>query len=84
MKRLALMIFLLSAALLPLRAQQAADDRYLAIYNQIEQEDRMSPPAQASLMLPKYVKAQDDLQTFQKIYPDWNPKIISFRLDYVP
>jgi tetratricopeptide (TPR) repeat protein len=83
MKCLALMFFLLSVALLPLRAQQAADDRYLAIYSQIEQADQMSAPAQAGLMLPKYVKAQDDLQTFQKIYPDWNPKIISFRLEYV-
>jgi tetratricopeptide (TPR) repeat protein len=83
MKSFALVIFLLSAALLPLRAQQAADDRYLAIYNQIEQADRMSAPEQAALMLPKYVKAQDDLQTFQKIYPDWNPKIISYRLEYV-
>jgi tetratricopeptide (TPR) repeat protein len=83
MKRLALMFFLLSVALSPLRAQQAADDRYLGIYNQIEQADRMSSPAQAGLMLPKYVKAQDDLQTFQKIYPAWNPKIIAFRLEYV-
>jgi cytochrome c-type biogenesis protein CcmH/NrfG/shikimate kinase len=83
MKRLALMFFLLSAALSPLHAQQDADDRYLAIYSRIEQADRMSSSEQAAVMLPQYVKAQDDLQTFQKIYPDWNPKIISFRLDYV-
>jgi tetratricopeptide (TPR) repeat protein len=43
----------------------------------------MGTPEQASAALAKYVQAQSELQRFQKIYPEWNPKIIEFRLSYV-
>ena len=33
--------------------------------------------------LDQYIEAQGELQKFQKIYPDWNPKIVSFRLKYL-
>ena len=65
------------------RAQQAADDKYLTIYGLIEQADALGAPGQAPEALAKYTQAQNELQIFQKIYPEWNPKIISFRLSYV-
>ena len=84
MKHFAVLAFLLLAVLVsPARAQQAADDRYLAVYGLIEQADGMGAPEQASAALAKYVQAQSELQRFKKIYPEWNPKIIEFRLSYV-
>jgi tetratricopeptide (TPR) repeat protein len=33
--------------------------------------------------LTQYVQAQGELHKFQKIYPEWNPRIVSFRLNYL-
>jgi tetratricopeptide (TPR) repeat protein len=84
MKLFAVLGLLLALVLVsPVRAQQAADDSYLTIYSVIEQADGMGAPEQANAALAKYVQAQSDLQRFQKIYPEWNPKIIEFRLSYL-
>ena len=84
MKHFAALAVLLLAVLSPsARAQQAADDKYLSIYALIEQADGLTAPDQAPGALAKYTEAQGELQRFQKIYPEWNPKIINFRLSYV-
>jgi tetratricopeptide (TPR) repeat protein len=61
---------------------QNSDDQYLQIYSLIQEADALSDeqPARA---LAKYIEAQSALQKFQRLYPDWNPKIISFRLNSV-
>jgi Flp pilus assembly protein TadD len=61
---------------------RAQEDRYVQIYNQIQEGDALlsDQPLQA---LNKYLKAQSDLQGFQKIYPEWNPRIVTFRLNYL-
>ena len=33
--------------------------------------------------LADYVEAQNELGQFQKVFPDWNPKIVNFRLSYL-
>src|SRR5215472_4014012 len=76
--------FVLAAFVVALtRAQaQGPDDQYVRIYNSIQEAETLtrSQPSQA---LAKFLEAQTALQRLQKIYPDWNPKIVSFRLSYL-
>jgi hypothetical protein len=73
------------ALLLAVSAARAEgpDDQYIRVYNLIQEADKLSSGGQPSEALPKYLEAQSALQRFQKGYPDWNVKVISFRLNYV-
>ena len=75
-------VLLLVGLLTPARAQQDADERYLRIYSLIQQGDDLSSTKPADA-LTTFGTAQRQLQQFQKIYPQWNPGIISFRLNYL-
>jgi len=83
-KRLiALLILILAARLPPARAQQGPDDQYIVIYSLMQQADTLDSSGQPRQALAQYVQVQDELQKFQKIYPDWSPRIVSFRLKYL-
>jgi Tfp pilus assembly protein PilF len=75
-------VLFLTGVLMTARAQQAADESYLRIYSLIQQGDDLSSTKPADA-LAAFGTAQRQLQQFQKIYPDWNPGIISFRLNYL-
>jgi Flp pilus assembly protein TadD len=62
---------------------EGPDDQYVRIYNLIQEADKLNSGGQPSEALPKYLEAQTGLQRFQKGYPDWNVKVINFRLNYV-
>ncbi len=62
---------------------QGPDDQYIEIYSLIQEAQNVKNDLQPGDALPKYLEAQTALQRFQKDYPDWNPKVISFRLSYV-
>src|SRR5208283_4532429 len=62
---------------------QGPDDQYVQIYTLIKEADKLNSGGQLSEALPKYLEAQTALLRFQKGYPDWNVKVISFRLNYV-
>lgn len=82
MKRyVALLITALLASTAGLRAQ-GLDDQYFAIFSLIQEGDTLSAtdPAKA---VGKYVQAQTILQRFQKGNPDYNPQVVSFRLNYL-
>jgi Tfp pilus assembly protein PilF len=61
---------------------QSIEDQYLRIYNLIQEGDSLltDSPNQARL---RYSEAQTGLQRFQRVYPDWNPQVVAFRLKYV-
>ena len=81
MKRLCLLLFLsLFAATWPVRAE-GPDDQYIRIYSLIQAGDALNTSGQTRDALAKFVEAQTALQQFQKGYPDWNPKVVSFRLN---
>jgi tetratricopeptide (TPR) repeat protein len=83
MKRLFLFLFLLvTAGLLPARAD-GPDDQYVHIYGLIQAGDALNSSNQPGAAFTKYLEAQTALQQFQKIYLDWNPKVVSFRLNYL-
>ena len=77
---------LLLAALLtgpaPARAD-GTDDQYVRIYNTIQEADLNESNGQANQALTKYVEAQTALQKFQRLYPEWNVKVVNYRLGYV-
>lgn len=68
---------------LPGARAEGPDDQYIRIYTLIQEADKLNSSDQPSEALPKYLEAQTALQRFQKGYPDWNTKVISFRLNYV-
>jgi tetratricopeptide (TPR) repeat protein len=79
----ALVVVLLVLGLLSARAQQDADDQYLVIYSLIQQADGLAGSGQPQPALTQYAEVQNELQKFQKIFPDWNPRIVNFRLKYL-
>src|SRR5450759_3330507 len=62
---------------------QAQEEQYVQIYNLIQAADASASSNQPLQTLNKYLRAQTDLQRFQKLYPDWNPRIVNFRLNYL-
>ncbi len=83
MKRLAVFVVLILGLLPPARAQENPDDQYLIIYALMQQADAFDNSGEPRRALDDYVEAQNDLQKFHTAFPDWNPKIINFRLDYL-
>ncbi|HXI72571.1 MAG TPA: tetratricopeptide repeat protein [Verrucomicrobiae bacterium] len=79
----ALVLCLLVAGLSTARSQQYADDQYIIIYSLVQQADTLAGSGRSQDALTQYTDAQQELAKFQKAYPDWNPKIINFRLSYV-
>src|SRR5579862_4752309 len=83
MKRLAVFVVLILGLSLPARAQENPDDQYLIIYALMQQADAFDNSGEPRRALDDYVEAQNDLQRFQKAFPDWNPRIVNFRLEYL-
>ena len=61
---------------------QSVDDQYVGIYNLIQQADGLAD-TQPTEALTKYLAAQTSLQRLQSLNPDWNPKVVNFRLTYL-
>ena len=83
MKRLAVFVVLILGLSLPARAQENPDDQYLIIYALMQQADTFDNSGEPRRALDDYVEAQNDLQRFHTAFPDWNPRIVNFRLDYL-
>jgi Tfp pilus assembly protein PilF len=83
MKSLAATMLILFALIFSVRAQQDPDEKFVAIYGTIQQGDTQAASGEARNALASYLDAQTQLQRFQKIYPQWNPSIIDYRLNYL-
>ena len=62
---------------------QGPDDQYVRIYNLIQEGDSLNNSGQNSPALAKYLEAQSALQKFQRGYPEWNTKVVTFRVNYL-
>jgi cytochrome c-type biogenesis protein CcmH/NrfG len=71
------------AGLLAAHAQSDADARYIGIYEVIQQADQLAATGEPGEALAAYGDAQSQLQQFQKIYPDWSPNIVKYRLSHI-
>ncbi len=84
MKHLVALLLVLAALLPAARAQNAGpDDQYVIIYSLMQQADASAAADQPRQALAQYLSVQADLQRFARIYPDWNPRIVNFRLNYL-
>jgi tetratricopeptide (TPR) repeat protein len=82
MKWLFVLAGLMLLVLPPCARAEAPDDQYLEVYNLIQQGDALSPEL-SDQALAKYLEAQTDLQKLKRMYPDWNSKVVTFRLNYL-
>ena len=82
MKRCFALVFIFLAVALAGAQAQGLDDDYVQIFNLIQQADMLSG-TQPTEALAKYAQAQTALERLQRGSPDWNAKIVSFRLRYV-
>jgi tetratricopeptide (TPR) repeat protein len=83
MKLFSALAIFLAVALTQAFAQQDPDDQYVGIYGQMQQADSLQSTGQPRQALAAYVEAQAALEKFQKIYPDWDQKIVGYRLNYL-
>ena len=73
----------LCLALTAAHAQDNPDDQYIIIYTLIQQGDTYVDSGQPQRALESYKEAQGELQKFQQVYSDWNPRIVDFRMNYL-
>ncbi len=59
------------------------DDEYVRIYNQIQQADQLVRTGQTDQARQRYEEARQALQSLQQHQPDWNPRVVEFRLRYI-
>jgi len=77
-----LLIVTLLVTLLPARAEEP-EDQYLRIYGLVQQADALNTSGQPGPALAKYREAHKALLSFQRENPQWNKKVVSFRLNDV-
>ena len=70
------------AVLLPVHAQ-SPDDKYVRIYSLIEDADKVNEAGQARLAMTKYLEAQVAIKDLQQAHPEWNSKLVGYRLEYI-
>lgn len=79
--RLLVVCFLCCVALVA--RGQNLDDQYVRIYNLIQQGEGFEESKQADHALEKFQEAEALLKKIQASYPNWNEKVVAFRLRYV-
>jgi Flp pilus assembly protein TadD len=70
-------------ALAPAAWADGPDDDYVTIYNIIQQADSYNEKGQLSQAKSRYSDALGALKKFQAAYPDWNVKVVRYRLNYL-
>lgn len=75
-------MLMLSLTLCVARAS-TADDDYINICVMMNQADELSQNGDGNGAHEKYIEAQGALAVFQKINPNWQPEVVTFRLNYL-
>src|SRR5215471_7364203 len=58
-------------------------DQYITVFNLIQRGDTLADTGQINPALVKYHAAQSALSAFQRSYPEWNTKIVTYRMNYL-
>jgi tetratricopeptide (TPR) repeat protein len=82
MKRCAILLAALLASLLLVRAE-GPDDMYVRIYYAIQEADNLNDKGDARQAVAKYMEAQSALRSLKTLHPEWNEKVVNFRLNYI-
>jgi tetratricopeptide (TPR) repeat protein len=70
-------------ALLWANAQNGPDDKYVFIYSLIQEADGLKQKGEGKAAVERYTLAEKNLKDLRGLYPDWNKKIVNYRLDYL-
>src|SRR6266700_2215849 len=62
---------------------EGPDDRYVQIYNLIQEADALNESGHGPEAAVKYFEAQKALKGLQTDHPDWNGNVVNFRLGYI-
>ena len=74
------MLFLLSAIVVA--SAQSTDDAYIRIYESLQQADALNQSGKYRQAAEKYLEVQTALKRFKQNNPNWNNRIIDYRLSY--
>jgi len=66
-----------------LAVAQAPDDLYVRMYNLILQADSLRASGRVQDAIERYVEARTVLDQIETSYPNWNPKIVKYRREYI-
>ena len=70
-------------ALLPKVWAEGPDDQYVTIYNLIQLGDMYNEKGQVASARANYEDALSVLKKFQAANPDWNVKVVKYRINYL-
>ena len=62
---------------------QGPDEKYVHIYNAIQEADGLLSRGQAVDAAVKYKEALGGLKNLQDAHPTWSPKVVDYRLSYI-
>ena len=59
------------------------DDDYVRLYRQLQQADELLESGRADEARKEFLAARDALVQVRTNYPNWNPRVVEFRLRYI-
>ena len=59
------------------------DEQYVRVFGLMQQAEKLSAMGKPAPALAKYREAQTVLKSLQSSYPDWNMKLVNYRLNYL-
>src|SRR5688572_1529292 len=62
---------------------QSADERYVQIFNWIQEADALSEHGELRQAVTRYVEAQKALRNLHSAFPGWHETVVKFRLAYL-
>jgi Flp pilus assembly protein TadD len=83
MMRWFIVLSVLLASLLCVRAAEGPDDQYVRIYYLIQEADSLNGKGDTRQAVARYLEAQTALRSLKLLHPDWNEKVVNFRLNYI-
>lgn len=84
MKHVSMLLFAACLVLAVPRAQAAAaDELYVRVFNTILEGDALQTAGKGKQALEKFLTAQQELTKIEAAYKTWEPKLVSFRLQYL-
>ena len=75
-------VIALVVAVVPPKAE-GQEDKYLRIYEKVEQADALEAGGKTAAALAKYQEAHSDLLQLRRDFPSWKRQMVSLRLNYV-
>ncbi len=82
MKHLVILLLVALTTVLAASAQ-SPDEQFVRVYNLIQQADALRNNGRSDEALPKYLEANTTLNQIKRTYPEWQPRIVDFRLSYL-